>query len=286
MGRFALGVTLTRPVEVSDLPRRELADAHRGDISKLKRWILNHYPGVGGTIGIEFDAFLRIHAHLTISRGPYNYIEMVEGIQRQWAKIIGADDSHWCHVKDLRTRKSRRDWMRYSIKSQGMAEGQKVDPMVEEWGVIGETDHLLKEIQQRTTFAPKTPEWSHFRQFDAFGAMRRPGLIRRQREVMADDGEVWDIQEIRRVRRQHRYWHDKATERWWDSNAYQRQDAADKWLKDQAERGPPKFGGWRDSGDMFDEGNRVVLLCDGQIFPIIAGIARRERHYQVAANAA
>ena len=95
-----------------------------------------------------------------------------------------------------------------------------------------------------------------------------------------------EIRAVRRARRQRLYWYDKAVERPLDSAATTRFAVLDKWLSKEHKRGSPKLGGWRDSGDVFDEGNRVVFLCDGKIWPIVAGRVNREQHYQQSRTAA
>lgn len=258
-------------------------DIHRRHWDALrKRW--EREKGVPPALwSLEWTAFGTPHKHLAIPmQKGINLVELRMWLSNAWAAIAG-DQVGDVHIavgrgpgnirrvidyvlKDVREPGPDMDAGQIALDEPGPGSAKSSSA---EAGVTPElldgliTNDVLSAVERtlQSAYRPRPEGLPKYRRWDRMGGMPR-GIIRRRREFIGSDGQVFNWHTYRRVSRQARYWMEKAIERPGSSKATTRALRLSAELAEMRERKPPP-GGWRKQGDALDA--RTMQMPSGEL---------------------
>lgn len=262
-------------------------DLHRKHWDALRQRWNRERGGVPPAVwSLEWTTLNTPHKHMAMPMlKGVNLIELRMWLSQAWAAVAG-DTVGDVHIAVGKGAKNIRGVIDYTLKdvrdggpdldagqvlvdrqsetaaNRGPATGAVTPTMLD--GLI--TNDVLDGVQRtlRTAYHPRPEGTPKYRRWDRMGGMPR-GIIRRRREFIGVDGQVFNWHIYRSLSRKARYWMEKAIERPQSSRATSNAFRYGDELAAMRERKPPP-GGWRKQGDALDA--RTMQMLSGELVPL------------------
>lgn len=269
----------------SRLTPGEWLDIHRRHWDALRKRLERERGGVMPALwSLEWTALNTPHKHLAVPmlKGT-NLVELRMWLSDAWAGIAGdrVGDVHIAVGKGRENVEGIIDYVLKDVREPGPEldagqievdenRGQNPDSSTgPDGGVSPElldgliTNDIFTAVERtlRSSYRPRPDGLPQYRRWGRMGGMPR-GIIRRRREFIGTDGDVFNWHQYRRLRRQAAYWMEKAVERPQSSHATSRALRLSDELAAMRERKPPP-GGWRKEGNALD--TRTMQMEDGRL---------------------